>query len=56
MSNSDGDPNKQPPECKALISKTACPNIKNTYEGMDGERWCCDVCGESFFLDYEEMK
>lgn len=52
----DGDPTKQPAECKTLISKTSCKNIKNTYEGYDGERWRCEVCGESFFLDYEDMK
>lgn len=40
----------------ALISKTSCPNIKNTYEGYDGERWRCEVCGESFFLDYDDMQ
>jgi hypothetical protein len=33
-----------------------CPNMKCTYEGMDGERYRCTVCGESYFLDYEEMK
>ena len=33
-----------------------CPNLKTSYEGWDGERWDCDVCGKSYFLDYEEMK
>lgn len=33
-----------------------CPNLKNTYEGFDGERYDCDVCGMSYFLDYEDMK
>lgn len=33
-----------------------CTNLKCTYEGMDGERYRCDVCGRSYFLDYEEMR
>ena len=33
-----------------------CKNMKCTYEGMDGERYRCDRCGESYFLDYEEMR
>jgi len=26
------------------------------YEGWDGERYRCSVCGEGYFIDYEEMK
>lgn len=53
----DGDPGLQPPECRALGKfKNKCPNLKNTYEGWDGERYRCEVCGENFFLDYEEMR
>jgi hypothetical protein len=33
-----------------------CPNMRCSYAGMDGERYRCAVCGESYFLDYEEMK
>ena len=33
-----------------------CKNMRCTYEGMDGERYRCDRCGESYFLDYEEMR
>lgn len=33
-----------------------CTNLKCTYEGMDGERYRCDVCGRSYFLDYEDMR
>ena len=33
-----------------------CANMRCTYEGMDGERYRCDRCGESYFLDYEEMR
>ena len=53
MTDIPGDKAKQPPECN---EDTRCPNIKCTYEGMDGERYRCEVCGASFFLDYEEMK
>ena len=35
---------------------TKCENMKNTYNGFEGERYRCNVCGESYFLDYEEMK
>lgn len=40
------------PKC----SNGDCPNMKCTYEGMDGERYRCAVCGESYYLDYEDMK
>ena len=33
-----------------------CDHLKCTYEGMDGERHRCDVCGRSYFWDYEDMK
>ena len=33
-----------------------CTNMKPAYEGWDGERYRCEVCGQSYFLDYEEMK
>lgn len=33
-----------------------CPNFKETYSGFDGERYGCEVCGESYFFDYEDMK
>ena len=57
MADINGDPTKQPPECVALGGyKMKCKNLKETGGGMEGERYRCDVCGESFFLDYEEMK
>lgn len=31
-------------------------DYKSTYEGMDGERYRCSKCGDSYFLDYEDMK
>jgi len=49
-----GDKAKQPAGCKD--GSTDCPNLKNIYEGYDGERWQCEVCGESFYLDYDEMR
>ena len=33
-----------------------CEHLRCTYEGMDGERYRCDRCGKSVFLDYEEMR
>ena len=60
MSDKKGDPNLQPDDCPektdAPFGATACPHITETYSGWDGERYFCPVCGESFFLDYEEMK
>lgn len=50
-----GDPAKQPPECDERKSGR-CPHLKNTYEGFDGERYSCEVCGRSYFLDYDEMR
>lgn len=56
MADRAGDPEKQPPECKALGSyKMACPNLNETGGGMTGERYECEVCGEYFFLYYEDM-
>ncbi len=26
------------------------------YEGMDGERYRCNVCGRSYFLGYGDMQ
>ena len=33
-----------------------CQNMKCVSETMAGERYRCEVCGESYFLDYEEMR
>ncbi|MEH3063825.1 MAG: hypothetical protein PGN33_14150 [Methylobacterium radiotolerans] len=35
---------------------TTCPNRKEDNGGFDGERYRCEVCGKSYFLDYEEMR
>lgn len=33
-----------------------CPHMKEVGGGFDGERYRCDRCGESYYLDYEEMR
>ena len=33
-----------------------CPNMREDGGGMEGERYRCAVCGDSYFLDYEDMK
>jgi len=50
-----GDPEKQTEECKRL-GYMRCPNMKETYGGFDGERYRCEQCGESYYLDYDEMR
>jgi len=53
----DGDKSKQPKECTTDdTGRIVCPHLKCTYEGFDGERYRCEVCGESYFLDYDEMR
>jgi transposase-like protein len=54
MADVKGDKTKQPPECND--GSLSCPNLKEVGGGMEGERYRCDVCGERFFLDYEDMK
>jgi transposase-like protein len=53
MTDIKGDPKKQPPGCKG---DSSCPNMKEVGGGFEGERYRCPVCGESYFLDYEDMK
>ena len=55
MADHKGDPAKQPSKCTININNR-CPHIENTYNGMDGERYRCKLCGESYFLDYDEMR
>ena len=31
-------------------------DYKCTYDGMDGERYRCTKCGDSYYLDYDEMR
>jgi hypothetical protein len=57
MADRKGDTAKQPQDCRDLgVSKMACPNLKETGGGFEGERYRCEVCGESFFLDYDDMR
>lgn len=35
---------------------TQCPNLKEVGGGFSGERYRCDVCGKSYFLDYDDMR
>lgn len=55
MSDRKGDKSKQPPEC-TIDENSRCPNMREVGGGFDGERYRCDVCDESYYLDYEEMK
>jgi len=57
MADRKGDESKQPPGCSPeRFSNNPCPHLKEVGGGFEGERYRCEVCGESFFLDYEEMK
>ena len=49
-----GDKTKQPEGCGE--TEESCPNMKETGGGFEGERYRCQVCGASYFLDYDEMK
>jgi hypothetical protein len=60
MTDSKGDDAKRTPDCKigqaGSYLDVACPNLQDVGGGMRGERYRCEVCGESYFLDYDEMK
>jgi transposase-like protein len=57
MSDIKGDKSKQPPECQPeKYGRNPCPNMKETGGGFEGERYRCEICGETFFLDYDEMR
>lgn len=58
MTDRKGDPTKQPPNCKPkLFTRNPCQNMKErVLTDMNGETYRCDVCGESFYLDYDEMR
>lgn len=58
---------EQPEECKPKWMRESahpkggywtpqCKNLKEDGGGMEGERYECEVCGYSYFLDYEEMR
>ena len=50
------DDEKKTPCSKETRNHMMCRNMKMTYEGFDGERYRCKVCGESYFLDLDEMR
>lgn len=67
MADHKGDPAKQPPNCAPVFTPipdhpqglgnwSQCPNLKEAFGDMTGERWRCEVCGESYWLDYDEMR
>ena len=33
-----------------------CPNMVSSYEGFEGERYRCEKCGKSVWVDYEDCK
>ena len=35
---------------------TKCPHAKCLRETMSGESWACEVCKESWTLDYDEIR
>lgn len=39
-----------------VIDSAKCPNMKEVYSDFSGERYRCEVCKESYYLDYEEMR
>jgi transposase-like protein len=55
MADRRGDKAKQPAEC-TVDQNNRCPNLKEVGGGMSGERYRCEVCGESYYLDYDEMR
>ena len=55
MTDRKGDETKKPGICKER-GITRCPNMKETGGGFEGERYDCEVCGASYYLDYDEMR
>ena len=53
--NKRGDDNLKTDEC-LKIGSSKCENMRETGGGFDGEQYECSVCGECYYLDYEEMK
>lgn len=50
------DKQTRPPSVTCTAPGLSCPHLKSTYDGWDGERYRCEVCGKSVWLDYEDMK
>lgn len=34
----------------------ACPYMKETHSDFHGERYRCEMCGKSNYLDYDDMR
>ncbi len=62
-----GDKSKQPPECEPRFTPipnhpqglghwSTCPNLKQVGGTMESEHYECAVCGESYWLHYDEMR
>lgn len=60
MGDRKGDDAKRPPECTGRTapykSSSSCPNLKETGGGFEGEQYNCEVCGERYYLDYDDMR
>lgn len=46
----------KPKPCDKGQQHLKCPTMLSTYDGFDGERYRCERCGQSIWLDYEDMK
>ena len=53
MTDRQGDISKKPKACR---EGNRCANLYEDGGGFEGEWYRCDVCGKSYFLDYEDMK
>lgn len=65
MADCKGDDSKRPIECgrhpmyddENPRPPRSCPHLKEMDpNNMDGETYDCKVCGEHFYLDYDEMR
>lgn len=55
MADKQGDPTKQPAECRINDAPPHCPHIKSR-ESWDTETFDCERCGEHYILYDEDMK
>lgn len=51
----EGDDSKRTSECRQ-VGVNRCPNMKETGGGFEGEQYDCEVCGASYYLDYDDMR
>ncbi|WP_315833957.1 hypothetical protein [Bradyrhizobium prioriisuperbiae] len=58
MADRKGDETKRPSNCGRRDGQwKPCPNLKEIDpRNMSGETYSCNVCGEHYYLDYEEMR